>query len=166
MLREIISASKRTIFWSAVWIAVLYFAAFIDGIVSATNKVGVASKGDFSDDVANITIFASSVAYSYIGSVGAEATIRGYDERSSGRVGRGIGTYKIIVCLLIAIIMALASAITEIVGEVYNISLLTFSAENLSSIITDGKLIAIFIVCSILRIYIYYGGQETSSHQT
>ena len=166
MAQEIHRAFQRTIFWSAAWIAVLLIAASIDWIVVVTlfNSTFEAANSMCSEpsDGAAIELSASSIAYGYIGSVGAEAAIRGNDERHSGRQGLGIGISKIFISLLIMTVIILVSAITEIIGPVNNWTPLAFTGIDLYSVVTDGKLIVIFIACSALRVYIYYGGQENS----
>ena len=166
MTQEIRLAFQRTIFWSAAWIAVLLIAASIDWIVVVTllNSTfdTTSSICPTPSDGAAIELSASSIAYGYIGSVGAEAAIRGNDERHLGRKGLGIGTSKILISLLITTIIILISAITEIIGPVNNWTVLAFTGVDLYSVVTDGKLIVIFIACSALRVYIYYGGQVNS----
>ena len=168
MTQEIRLAFQRTIFWSAAWVAVLLIAASIDWIVVVTllNSTfdTTSSICPAPSDGAAIELSASSIAYGYIGSVGAEAAIRGNDERRryAGKKGLGIGTSKILISLLITTIIILISAITEIIGPVNNWKVLAFTGVDLYSVVTDGKLIVIFVACSALRVYIYHGGQVNS----
>ena len=195
------SALIRTIFWSFIWVIVLFAAAFFDGIIAATISIVSCEAIDGADlaigqvcgmnradamvevtsevnatniveDIKRIELSASAVAYSYIGSVGAEAAIRAFDERNlhnSNRTFRGIGFNKLFICLLLSLIIALVSAISEMVGQAYGLSYIFFSSKDLGTILFDKKLLIIFSVCSCLRVYIYHDGRNkanTPSNQT
>ena len=153
----------RTLFWSSIWLVVLYMAALFDGLVPALIEALTQANSSLAADIRGIELSASAVAYSYIGSVGAESAIRAFDDRITNDSTRKITDSRLWKFLWLSLGLALLSAIAEMFGKAYDYQYLAFSAENLNTIFFDQKLLIIFCFCSILRVGIYYRVQADSS---
>ncbi len=154
--QEVRIALRRTLFWGVIWVGVLYLAALFDGLVPALIAAFGEKNSSLIGDIRAIDLSASAVAYSYIGSVGAESAIRAHDDKITNDGTTKITQSRLWKFLWLSLAVALASAFAEMVGKAYEYQYLYFSAEKLVDIFSDQKFLIIFGVCSLLRVLIYY----------
>ena len=165
MLVSLFAAFLKSLFWTIMWFCVFFGVSLLAWDLSHLSFVGDNTLNSLSQT--NSTVI--SLAYSYVGSIGAEAFIRYWDGISWDKLpnlkltflgAKSFSLGNLIGCFFATVTYLAAITYTEITN--FESIRLSFTAVSFNDLPYDLKFILVIFVGILFRTYIYFNAPSSN----